>query len=108
MEDQLPRGGVIRKLWIAQADLYRAHLLRLDLHSRRSRFAGAVSDQFLRDYADLAFRRPRWAPAPARESSTPSRQEAADAQAADHNFVQCINHKHDANFSAWLLCQFRY
>ena len=55
MEDQLPRGGVIRKLWIAQADLYRAHLLRLDLHSRRSRFAGAVSDQFLRDYADLAF-----------------------------------------------------
>ena len=55
MEDQLPRGGVIRKVWIAQADLYRAHLLRLDLQSRRSRFAGAVSDQFLRDYAELAF-----------------------------------------------------
>jgi len=55
MHDQLPRGGSIRKLWIAQSDLYRDHLLRLDLQSRRSRFAGAVSEQFLSDYADLAF-----------------------------------------------------
>ena len=55
MHDALPRGGLIRKLWIGQADLYREHLLRLDRESRRSRFAGAVSDQFVCDYADLAF-----------------------------------------------------
>jgi GNAT superfamily N-acetyltransferase len=55
MRDQLPRGGLIRKLWVAEADLYRDHLLRLDLQSRRSRFAGAVSDQFLSEYAGLAF-----------------------------------------------------
>jgi GNAT superfamily N-acetyltransferase len=55
MQDDLPRGGLIRKLWAADAEFYRDHLLRLDPASRRSRFAGAVSDQFLRDYADLAF-----------------------------------------------------
>ena len=46
--------GVIRKLWIDRAGPYRDHLLRLDLASRRSRFAGAVSDDFVRDYAYLA------------------------------------------------------
>src|SRR5438477_425612 len=55
MHDDLPRGGLIRKLWAADAELYRDHLLRLDPVSRRSRFAGAVSNQFLRDYAELAF-----------------------------------------------------
>src|SRR4051812_28926413 len=55
MHDDLPRGGLIRKMWAAHAGLYRDHLLRLDQASRRSRFAGAVSEQFLRDYADLAF-----------------------------------------------------
>jgi GNAT superfamily N-acetyltransferase len=55
MEEPLPEGGQIRKLWIAEADLYREHLLRLDPKSRRSRFAGAVSNEFLRKYADLAF-----------------------------------------------------
>jgi GNAT superfamily N-acetyltransferase len=55
MRDPLPRGGLIRKLWVAQADLYRDHLLRLDSESRRNRFGGAVSEQFLKDYADLAF-----------------------------------------------------
>ena len=55
MHDPLPRGGLIRKLWIAEADLYRDHLLRLDPLSRRNRFAGAVSDDFVRDYADLSF-----------------------------------------------------
>jgi GNAT superfamily N-acetyltransferase len=55
MQDALPRGGLIRKLWISEAEHYRDHLLRLDMESRRSRFAGAVSDQFLVDYADLAF-----------------------------------------------------
>src|SRR5215467_12351841 len=55
MHDPLPRGGLIRKLWIGEADLYRDHLLRLDPMSRRNRFAGAVSDDFVRDYADLSF-----------------------------------------------------
>jgi GNAT superfamily N-acetyltransferase len=55
MEEPLPRGGMIRKLWISESDLYRDHLLRLDPQSRRSRFSGGVSEQFLRDYAKLAF-----------------------------------------------------
>jgi GNAT superfamily N-acetyltransferase len=54
MYDPLPRGGLIRKLWIGEAELYRDHLLRLDGGSRRSRFAGAVSDDFVRHYAELA------------------------------------------------------
>jgi GNAT superfamily N-acetyltransferase len=55
MRDPLPYGGLIRKLWVADVELYRDHLLRLDLQSRHSRFAGAVADDFLIDYADLAF-----------------------------------------------------
>ncbi len=47
----LPSNGVIRKLWVSEADQYRDHLLRLDLASRRSRFGGAVSDEFIRRYA---------------------------------------------------------
>jgi GNAT superfamily N-acetyltransferase len=55
MHDPLPRGGLIRKLWIGEAELYRDHLLRLDADSRRSRFAGTVSDDFVRGYAELSF-----------------------------------------------------
>ena len=55
MRHPLPRGGLIRKLWIGESERYRDHLLRLDASSRRNRFAGAVSDQFVRDYADLSF-----------------------------------------------------
>jgi len=55
MEEPLPRGGTIRKLWISEPDLYRDHLLRLDPESRRNRFSGGVSEQFMRDYAELAF-----------------------------------------------------
>src|SRR6188472_42263 len=55
MHDPLPQGGLIRKLWISEAEDYRDHLLRLDSDSRRNRFAGAVSDQFVRDYANLSF-----------------------------------------------------
>ncbi|HEY6994008.1 MAG TPA: GNAT family N-acetyltransferase [Xanthobacteraceae bacterium] len=55
MRDPLPHGAVIRKLWIGEADAYRDHLLRLDPDSRRNRFAGAVSDEFVRDYAELSF-----------------------------------------------------
>jgi GNAT superfamily N-acetyltransferase len=55
MHEALPGGGLIRKLWIGEAELYRDHLLRLDDGSRRSRFAGTVSDEFVRHYADLSF-----------------------------------------------------
>src|SRR5499433_227337 len=55
MHEPLPRGGLIRKLWIGESERYRDHLLRLDDLSRRNRFAGAVSDEFVRDYADISF-----------------------------------------------------
>ncbi len=55
MRDPLPSGSLIRKLWMGEATAYRDHLLRLDAESRRNRFAGTVADEFVRDYADLAF-----------------------------------------------------
>jgi GNAT superfamily N-acetyltransferase len=55
MRDPLPHGTVIRKLWIGEADIYRDHLLRLDADSRRNRFAGTVSDEFVSNYAELSF-----------------------------------------------------
>ncbi len=53
LREVLPEGGVIRKLWIGEANTYRDHVLRLDAESRRNRFGGAVSDDFIRGYADL-------------------------------------------------------
>jgi GNAT superfamily N-acetyltransferase len=53
MQDILPEGGVIRKLWIGEADKFRDHMLRLDAASRHSRFGGGVSDDFIRNYVDL-------------------------------------------------------
>jgi GNAT superfamily N-acetyltransferase len=44
-------GGTVRRLWIGEAELYRQHLLRLDAESRRNRFGGAVSDEFIARYA---------------------------------------------------------
>ncbi len=55
MRDLLPAGGLIRKLWIGHTEAYRDHLLQLDPDSRRSRFAGVVSDEFVCRYARLAF-----------------------------------------------------
>ena len=46
--------GVIRKLWIDRAGPYRDHLLRLDKESRRSRFGGAASDEFILNYIELS------------------------------------------------------
>ena len=46
--------GVIRKIWIDRAGPYRDHLLRLDKDSRRNRFGGAVSDEFIDNYAELS------------------------------------------------------
>lgn len=55
MQEVLCEGGTIRKLWVGDADRYRDHLLRLDTESRHSRFAGAVSDDFIRSYATGLF-----------------------------------------------------
>ena len=55
MQHPLPQGGLIRKLWVGETDLYRDHLLRLDRESRRNRFAGTVTDEFVRNYAALSF-----------------------------------------------------
>jgi GNAT superfamily N-acetyltransferase len=51
MKETVPGGGVIRKLWIGEADAYRDHLLRLDPESRRRRFSGVVSDEFIARHA---------------------------------------------------------
>jgi GNAT superfamily N-acetyltransferase len=53
MQEVLPEGGVIRKLWIGETAKYREHVLRLDPESRRNRFAGGVSDDFIRNYVEL-------------------------------------------------------
>ncbi len=53
MQEVLPEGGVIRKLWVGETAKYREHILRLDPESRRNRFAGGVSDDFIRKYVDL-------------------------------------------------------
>jgi RimJ/RimL family protein N-acetyltransferase len=53
-QDQFRRGS-IRRLWRADRDAYRDHLLRLDPQTRRDRFSGAVSDSFLERYAERAF-----------------------------------------------------
>jgi len=54
MPDLLPPGGSFRKILIHEIEGYREHLLRLDAASRRSRFGGAVSEEFIRNYVDLA------------------------------------------------------
>src|SRR3981189_1129402 len=45
--------GVIRKLWVDRAAPYRDHLVRLDGKTRRNRFGGAVSDEFIHKYIAL-------------------------------------------------------
>jgi len=44
--------GAIRKLWIGETDRYRDHLLRLDPESRRNRFGGRVSAEFISGHVD--------------------------------------------------------
>lgn len=51
MSDHQFWGGTIRKLWPVEVDKFGQHLLRLDPESRRMRFAHAVSDAFIEDYA---------------------------------------------------------
>jgi GNAT superfamily N-acetyltransferase len=54
MNEPLPDGGVIRKLWVGETDAYRDHLLRLDPDSRHTRFSGAVSDAVIARHAATA------------------------------------------------------
>src|SRR5476651_1208205 len=53
MHNVLVDGGMIRKLWIGEAEKYRDHLLRLDPDSRRNRFGGGVSDEFISNFVTL-------------------------------------------------------
>jgi GNAT superfamily N-acetyltransferase len=53
--DPLADDGLVRKLWLGEADKYRDHLLRLDRASRHSRFGGGVSDEFISTYATTTF-----------------------------------------------------
>jgi GNAT superfamily N-acetyltransferase len=52
MYEPLVSGGTVRKVWDGETELYRQHLLRLDAESPRNRFGGAVSDEYIRRYAD--------------------------------------------------------
>ena len=45
----------IRRLWKSDLEEYYSHLLRLDLRSRRFRFAGGTSDEAVRTYAEGCF-----------------------------------------------------
>src|SRR4029079_10132953 len=54
MDEPLPDGGMVRKLWIGETDAYRDHLLRLDRASRNRRFSGAVSGEFIARHAATA------------------------------------------------------
>jgi GNAT superfamily N-acetyltransferase len=54
MNELLPDGGTIRKLWLGETDAYRDHLLRLDRESRHRRFSGAVSDEVIARHAATA------------------------------------------------------
>lgn len=51
MHEVFVEGGLIRKLWIVEANAYCDHLLRLDTDSRRNRFGGAIADDMIRTYA---------------------------------------------------------
>jgi len=48
-------GGVVRRLVPADLPGFRDHLLRLDADSRHDRFGMAVSDEFVRNYAERCF-----------------------------------------------------
>ena len=51
MSEHQTEEGVVRRLWPTETDRFRDHLLRLDKESRRMRFAHAVSDAFIEEYA---------------------------------------------------------
>src|ERR1700752_2498224 len=54
MQEVLPENAVIRKLWIGETAIYLAHVLRLEPHSRRNRFGGGVSDDYIESYLNVS------------------------------------------------------
>lgn len=54
MNELLPDGGTIRKLWPGETEAYRDHLLRLDHDSRHRRFSGAVANEVIARHAATA------------------------------------------------------
>jgi len=54
MQEHLPDGGIVRKLWLGETDAYRDHLLRLDPDSRHRRFSGTVADDVIVKHAATA------------------------------------------------------
>jgi GNAT superfamily N-acetyltransferase len=55
MDEHATQEAMIRRLWEADRESFRAHLLRLDPQSRHDRFNGGASDEFLNRYADHCF-----------------------------------------------------
>lgn len=55
MRSKKPINGAFRTVWPWERATYVAHLLRLDLASRRSRFHGAVTESAIREHVDRAF-----------------------------------------------------
>jgi GNAT superfamily N-acetyltransferase len=54
MYEGLIPGGAVRRLWFGETELYGQHLLGLDAESRRNRFGGSVSDEFIQRYAEAS------------------------------------------------------
>lgn len=52
----IPLQGVIRLLRHSELPQFKAHLLRLDVESRRDRFNGLANDAFVSAYAEKCFR----------------------------------------------------
>ncbi|HLH51213.1 MAG TPA: GNAT family N-acetyltransferase [Roseiarcus sp.] len=55
MDEPRASHATIRRLWEADRELFRGHLLRLDQESRHDRFNGGASDEFLNRYVDRCF-----------------------------------------------------
>ena len=55
MSEAKPSRAEIRRLWPSDMEAFRDHLLRLEPLSRRQRFGGGVSDDFLIRYAEHCF-----------------------------------------------------
>ena len=55
MEEESSSQVEVRRLWPADKESFRDHLLRLDPQSRHERFGGGMSDDFLVHYAENCF-----------------------------------------------------
>src|SRR5579864_1700402 len=55
MNEATPSPVEIRRLWPADKEAFRDHLLKLDQRSRHLRFGGGMSDEFLARYAENCF-----------------------------------------------------